>query len=78
MKKKNLKSLKLNKKSISNLKHTDLKGGNDAAVFITIFDTKFGPCGSVIDACPSAWICNTVRDCPTNFCEPITLQFLCL
>jgi hypothetical protein len=53
MKRKEVKSLKLGKKSISNLKNTEVKGG------IQITDT----CTSFIDDCPTAWQCPT--DVPT-------------
>ncbi|WP_298513568.1 hypothetical protein [uncultured Kordia sp.] len=59
MKKKNAKSLKLRKNSISNLENRQLKGG----IQITF------TCTSIIDDCPSAWICPTQLpwDCPLPF-----------
>ena len=53
MKKRNVKALKLRKKSISNLESTQLQGG-------TLLTNT---CTSVIDDCPSAWFCPT--DIPT-------------
>ncbi len=49
MKKRNVKSLKLRKSSISNLRNDQIKGGTK------LTDT----CTSIIDACPSAWVCPT-------------------
>ncbi|WP_430410133.1 hypothetical protein [Kordia sp.] len=49
MKKRDVKSLKLRKNSISNLENSQLKGG--ARLTYT--------CTSVIDNCPSAWFCPT-------------------
>lgn len=54
MKKRNVKSLKLRKRSISNLENNKVNGG------IKLTDT----CTSVIDACPSAWVCPTDIFCP--------------
>ncbi|WP_046755042.1 hypothetical protein [Kordia jejudonensis] len=49
MKKRNVKSLKLRKNSISNLENRKLTGG------LKLTDT----CTSVVDNCPSAWVCPT-------------------
>jgi len=55
MKKRNAKSLKLSKNSISKLGNEQIKGGTKYPLTNT--------CTSVIDACPSAWVCPT--DVPT-------------
>ncbi|MGH1386065.1 hypothetical protein [Kordia sp.] len=60
MKKKNLKSLKLRKSSISNLSE-GTKGG------IAIPITRINQCGSQIDACPSALACTFQANCPITF-----------
>ena len=52
MKKRNVKSLKLRKNSISNLGSEKIKGGTLATTGVVI--TKTG-CTSFIDACPTAW-----------------------
>lgn len=59
MKKRNVKSLKLSKRSISNLRNNQIKGG------IKLTNT----CTSIIDACPSAWVCPT--DLPWNCPFPL-------
>ncbi len=56
MKKRNVKSLKLSKNSISKLGNEQIKGGTKYPLTNT--------CTSVIDACPSAWVCPT--DLPWN------------
>ena len=72
MKKKNLKSLKLRKSSISNLSKGSTKGG------IAIPITRINQCGSQIDACPSALACTFQVNCPITYevtCQ--TLNNLC-
>ena len=59
MKKRNAKSLKLRKSSISNLENNQVKGGAPISYNNT--------CTSFIDACPSAWYCPPTEDpkqCP--------------
>ncbi|WP_420571950.1 hypothetical protein [Kordia sp.] len=59
MKKRNVTSLKLRKNSISKLGQENIKGG------IKLTNT----CTSVIDACPTAWICpsDLPWNCPLPF-----------
>jgi len=57
MKKRNVKSLKLRKHSISNLENNQVKGG------FKLTDT----CTSVVDNCPSAWVCPTDVPLLCNF-----------
>jgi len=63
MKKRNAKSLKLRKNSISNLENSQVKGGINYTDRIKLTDT----CTSFIDACPSAWVCPTDWQCPFPF-----------
>lgn len=73
MKKKNVKSLKLHKSSISNLSNTT-KGGIEVPIRIT----RINQCGSQIDACPSALACTFQANCPITFevnCQ--TLNNMC-
>lgn len=66
MKKRNVKSLKLHKSSVSSLTNENVKGG----AYYTKFDCQTfldSPCTSFIDACPSAWVCpltENPRECP--------------
>lgn len=61
MKKRNVKSLKLHKSSVSNLSNENVKGGANS--FLKCPTLQNPPCTSFIDACPSAWVCPT--DVPT-------------
>ncbi|WP_160130846.1 hypothetical protein [Kordia antarctica] len=54
MKKRNVKSLKLRKSSISKLRNEEIKGGKK--------ETQ-GACTSFIDACPTAWCQTQPRNC---------------
>jgi len=80
MKKKNLNSLKLNKKSISNFNTPAIKGG----IFNTISCQPIGICAETqgcatdnncpTDNCPTNNCtvgCNPSNGCPTISCEPI-------
>lgn len=60
MKKRNAKALKLQKKSISNLRSNQLQGGT---LITNTCTSVIDDCTSVIDDCPSAWFCPT--DVPT-------------
>ncbi len=62
MKKRNLKSLQLNKKLISTLEN-NLNGG-------LIQITKINVCGSQIDACPSALGCTYFLECQVTYTCP--------
>ncbi|KAB8156092.1 hypothetical protein EZY14_002415 [Kordia sp. TARA_039_SRF] len=66
MKKRNAKSLRLNKNSVSNLEKNQVNGGTVYTKYNC--DTFAGsPCTSFIDACPSAWVCpltENPRECP--------------
>lgn len=64
MKKRNVKSLKLTKHSVSNLNNENVKGGANSYFNCP---TIHKPCTSFIDACPSAWVCPPTEDprlCP--------------
>jgi hypothetical protein len=70
MKKRNTKSLKLRKNSISQLNYDQINGG-------LVRITKFNACGSQIDACPSALGCTFFQTCQTlnNTCP--TFNYVC-
>lgn len=70
MKKRNLKSLKLRKSSVSKLGNHTMGGAIDrGGVAIPI--TLINQCGSQIDACPSALACTFQANCP------LTIDFTC-
>lgn len=61
MKKRNTKSLKLRKSSVSKLGNEQIKGGTSTYITIPIatIDLPSSNCTSFIDACPTIW-------CPTS------------
>lgn len=63
MKKKKLKSLRLNKKSISNLEKGQPKGGKVIRTLIDNCASNNNYCGSAVDNCPSFYGC-TILFCP--------------
>jgi hypothetical protein len=71
MKKKNLKSLKLNKKSISNLRVTNIRGGNETATDCPapnedVKTTRYWYGETTVNFCPHACI-YTVGPCSSLF-----------
>ena len=57
MKKRDVKSLKLHRSSVSNLNTETVKG--EVNSFIKCPTLQNPSCTSFIDACPSAWLCPT-------------------